>query len=109
MEGRTRVTRALKKQRRADELWSGPDQRPKKKCYICRRECVLEGIRWAPRNRRPFICPWCLGRNFKFVWACVMLTRVLAGRDCPNMGKNHSPACKTPQCTARRIMKLRKG
>lgn len=107
-EGRSRIARARRKQARAAELWSEPDTRERRRCYLCRKECVTEGIRyWARRPNAPFICPWCRGRNVKFIWACVQLTKVMATQPCPPL--QHKPGvCKSIPCTARRIMKLRK-
>jgi len=112
-EGRTRVRRAERKQLRVAELWSGPDQRPKTKCYLCRRACVTDGLRWAyrPRKGKPFVCPWCRGRNLKFIWACVRLTLAMSKKPCPkSLDKGHSrKTCSHTTCVARRIMKTRKS
>jgi hypothetical protein len=109
-QGRMRAVQARRKRRKAEELWVAPDTRPKQRCYICRRECVMEVIR-APYRRKPFVCPWCRGRNIKFVWGCIRLTKQLAGRLCPrHAAPGHDPtACATAQCSARRIMAMRKS
>lgn len=93
---------------------AGPtiDNRKRKRCYLCRKPCVVEGLRyWARRPDQLFICPWCKGRNFKFIWACVQIVRQLATKICPKAGDNKHDynTCQTPQCLSRRVMRTRRA
>jgi hypothetical protein len=108
VEGRTRLRRARKKHRRAEELWDPEENKWKKyiRCAVCGRAWVCNNYpdkkpRLSPGERigKKKVCVWCRSRNGKQIVQWMLIVEAVAKQPCET-GKPH---CKCLPCVARRI------
>jgi hypothetical protein len=107
-EGRTRMTRARRKQEKAAAMWAEDDWRKYARCYLCRKRFVANN--YPDRKVRvnstkiagKITCPWCRSRDAKFMMQLVLIAEKAANGACELLGEPETCKCLTH--VSRRIL-----